>query len=181
MKKAVYVFSLFAGFVTIAAVLGSRATQTGLETWYPALRKRSFQPPNVAFPIAWSALYTAIAIAGSLIYLSDKSRSRSLALAAWTAQMGLNAAWSELFFRYRRPDLALIDSAALLVSIWIFCAVARRVDRRAFKLFIPYFAWVAFATLLNEAILRLNPAAQVAFTEVAKEKRHEGSNLLCRA
>jgi tryptophan-rich sensory protein len=157
MKNKIYVFSFFFGLVAIIGFLGSRATNAGLENWYPGLRKPFFQPPSAAFPIAWTALYTVIAVAGSMIYLSDQSRSRSLALAAWTAQMGFNAAWSELFFRHRRPDLALIDSVALLISIGIFCIAARKVDGRAFNLFVPYLAWVVFATLLNEEILRLNP------------------------
>ena len=104
-----------------------------------------------------------------------------MALAAWAAQMGFNAAWSELFFRYRRPDLALIDSAALLTSIGIFCVAARRVDRRALNLFLPYLAWVAFATLLNEEILRLNPVFQGVFAQTTQEKKYEGSNLLLSA
>jgi tryptophan-rich sensory protein len=156
LRNKAVIFTLFGAVAAWVAILGARATKTGLDGWYPSLKKPPFQPPNAAFPIAWTALYAAIAIAGSIVYLSPPSRNRSLALVAWTAQMGFNVAWSELFFRHRRPDLALVDSALLLASIASFCLLARKTDRRAFGLFIPYFAWGGFATLLNEEIVRLN-------------------------
>ncbi len=158
MKKKIIVYTLFIGLVVFVGFLGTLATQSGLLDWYPGLQKPFFQPPPQAFPIAWTLLYAAIAVAGAMIYLSEHSKYRNIALAAWGAQLVFNAAWSELFFRHRRPDLALLDILALLVSIAIFCFAARKVDRRAFRLFVPYFIWVAFATLLNEEILRLNPA-----------------------
>jgi len=44
----------------------------------------------------------------------------------------------------------------LLVAIIAFIAVAWRVDRVAARLFAPYAAWVAFASILNASILALN-------------------------
>ena len=181
MRKNIYVFSFFFGVVAVTGFLGSRATNTGLKNWYTELNKPSFQPPQAVFPIAWTVLYATIAVAGSLIYLSDQSRSRTLALTAWTTQMVFNAAWSELFFRYRRPDLALIDISALLISTGIFYVTARKVDRRASRLFIPYIVWVVFATILNEEILRLNPTDQGELTQLREIHRNESSHFLVSA
>jgi tryptophan-rich sensory protein len=48
--------------------------------------------------------------------------------------------------------------AALLVAIVAFIALAWLDEPIAALLFAPYAAWTAFATLLNAAVWRLNPA-----------------------
>lgn len=149
--------ALFGLGVGLSAILGRSATQSSLREWYPKLKKPSYQPPEIAFPIAWSILYPAIAVAGARIWAFPDSPQRSQALVAWNAQLVFNAAWSELFFRHRRPDWALVDQALLIGSILWFIKDARRLDRPAALLFVPYLTWVGFAALLNEEILRLNP------------------------
>jgi tryptophan-rich sensory protein len=56
----------------------------------------------------------------------------------------------------QRIGLALLVVAALEVVILAFILHAWRRDRIAAWLFVPYAAWVAFATLLNASILWLN-------------------------
>ena len=85
------------------------------------------------------------------------SRERNAALRLWVSQLAANAQWSKLFFGERRPTLALADVLALEGTIFSYIAAARKVDRGAANAFIPYAAWVAFATVLNAEILRLNP------------------------
>jgi len=48
---------------------------------------------------------------------------------------------------------------ALLALILVFIGLQWSADRVAALLFVPYAAWVAYATALNAALLRLNPAA----------------------
>ena len=52
--------------------------------------------------------------------------------------------------------IALIVIVLLLVAILAFIAATWRADRLAAWLFVPYAAWVSFATLLNGSILALN-------------------------
>ena len=61
----------------------------------------------------------------------------------------------ELIERHR-PDLALLDIGLLLILIAAFIVSAWNTSRPAALLFVPYFAWVAFATALNAAIWQLN-------------------------
>jgi tryptophan-rich sensory protein len=70
----------------------------------------------------------------------------------------LNVLWSVLFFNLRRPDWALAEVGLLWLSILALVLLARRVDRIAAWLLAPYLGWVAFASVLNLAIVRLNPA-----------------------
>ncbi len=121
--------------------------------WYAALDKPPFNPPNWLFGPVWSLLYVLIAVAGWRIWPRDlKGRLRSL----WSAQLVLNFFWPIAFFGLRSPALALVVILLLLATILAFIAQAQRCDRLAAALFLPYAAWVAFATVLNASIWWLN-------------------------
>ena len=122
-----------------------------------SLDKPSFTPPDAVFPVVWTTLYAAIAWSGWRIWTAAPSRERNAALRLWVSQLAANAQWSKLFFGERRPTLALADVLALEGTIFSYIAAARKVDRGAANAFIPYAAWVAFATVLNAEILRRNP------------------------
>lgn len=137
---------------------GSRYSRAGSrDSWYRNLDKPSFTPPDAVFPIVWTSLYALIAWSGWRIWTSAPSRDRSRALRLWVSQLAANAEWSKLFFGKHRPDLSLADSIALERTILSYIKTARRVDRGAANAFIPYAAWVAFATVLNAEIARRNP------------------------
>ena len=137
---------------------GSRYSRAGSrDSWYRNLDKPSFTPPDAAFPIVWTSLYALIAWSGWRVWNSAPSRDRSKALRLWVSQLAANAEWSKLFFGKHRPDLSLADSIALERTILFYIKTARRVDRGAANAFIPYAAWVAFATVLNAEIARRNP------------------------
>jgi tryptophan-rich sensory protein len=70
--------------------------------------------------------------------------------------MTLNFAWTPAFFLLHRPMLALVIIVALLAAILAFIRMVWTSDRVSALLFIPYAAWVAFATLLNAAIVGMN-------------------------
>jgi translocator protein len=146
----------FTALTAGAATLGARATKGGEQRWYRRLEKPPFQPPPAAFPIAWTGLYALIALSGWRVWRKPSGPARSLALELWGVQLGLNAAWSWLFFGKRRLRTALADLTLLWASIAGYTAVARRVDRPASAMMVPYLGWVAFAGLLNAEIVRRN-------------------------
>jgi translocator protein len=140
-----------------AAWYGARYSRGNRDGWYRDLRKPSFTPPDKVFPVAWTTLYALIAYSGWRVWSAAPSRQRDAALRLWISQLAANAQWSKLFFGQRRPTLALVDVFALEGSIIAYIAAAHKVDRAAAYAFLPYAAWVAFATVLNAEILRLNP------------------------
>jgi tryptophan-rich sensory protein len=105
------------------------------------------------FGPVWSALYVLIAIAGWRIW---RRASRSVVMGLWWLQLLLNFAWTPIFFTLHQIALALLVILLLLATILGFIAAAWRRDRAAALLFLPYAAWVAFASLLNASILWLN-------------------------
>ena len=123
------------------------------DDWYQALAKPSFNPPNWVFAPVWSVLYVIIGVVGARTWLTLR---RSMAMRLWFAQLVFNFAWSPAFFGLRDPTAALIIILGLLISVAAFIAASWRQDRTAALLFLPYLAWVAFATALNAAIVMLN-------------------------
>ncbi len=78
------------------------------------------------------------------------------ALAVFAVQLGLNLAWSFLFFGLQRIDLALVEIVILLCAIITNTVMFWRIDRLAGLLFVPYAAWVTYATVLNASLWLLN-------------------------
>jgi tryptophan-rich sensory protein len=74
----------------------------------------------------------------------------------WAWQMVLNFLWSPFFFGLRMLSASLVVIVLLLGLILAFAANRWNSDRTAALLFVPYAAWVGFATLLNAAIVYLN-------------------------
>lgn len=140
----------------IALVLGGGIAiglLTGPDSWYAALAKPSFNPPNWVFGPVWSVLYLMIGVAGWLVWMQARS---SAAMTLWWAQLALNFSWSPAFFAMHRIGLALVVIVLMLAAIWAFVAATARRQPLAALLFVPYGLWVAFATLLNASICLLN-------------------------
>ena len=137
-----------------AAVVGGLAGDFRSE-WYRDLRKPSWQPSAATIGTVWSILYTEIAIAGSLLWVRRSRAGREIG-PLFVAQSLLNAAWTPLFTRARRLDLATMDCAALVVVNTGLVTSASRASRLAGLLLFPYLVWSGFATFLSWTLYRLN-------------------------
>ena len=151
----------YAGLAVFIAIniaisaLGGWATAASVGTWYQALAKPAFNPPDWIFAPVWSALYLMIAIAGWRVWRRGSGDAR-LALTVYAVQLALNLAWSFVFFGARLIGPALAVIAALLAAILANAFLFWRIDRAAGALLVPYAAWVSFAAVLNAALWRLN-------------------------
>lgn len=153
MKQAVaLIVSLAACFA--AAGVGSLATTPNIATWYAGLAKPSWSPPNWIFGPVWTFLYISMAVAAWLVW--RKGGLWQWALGLFAVQLALNAAWSWIFFGFHMPGAALIEIVALLAAIGAATVAFWRQSPAAGLLMVPYLGWVAFATVLNHAIWRLN-------------------------
>ena len=137
-------------------LLGTRWTAPAIPAWYRGLRKPSFNPPAWIFGPVWTLLYLLMAIAAWRICLQPASTLRTVALMLFLVQLALNLLWSWIFFRRRAIAGAFVEVVCLWVAIAAATAVFVQIDSVAAWLMTPYLAWVAFAALLNGAILRLN-------------------------
>lgn len=131
-------------------------TQTRPDEWFEQLVKPPLNPPNSVFGPVWTTIYVMIAIAGWRIWMDNPNAP---AMKFWFAQMLFNFAWSPIWFGAEMPWLAFVVIVAMWVSVAGFIATARHQDKLAAWLFVPYLAWVSFATYLNLSIALLNPGA----------------------
>lgn len=145
--------------ITVALVLvggiGGRATEIG--PWYRNLIKPSWNPPDWAFPVAWTTIYLfIIAAVGGAWNQADPDQQRVI---LWVVAINLvlNTLWSVLFFAMRKPQWGLIEVIFLWLSIVAMIVCFADIRSLYAWLLAPYLAWVSVATLLNLSIVRLNP------------------------
>ncbi len=138
-----------------AALVGSLATSPE-SRWYRGLSLPSWQPPPAAFPVVWTALYGAVAVAGAAVQAESPRRPRRRFAAALGANLVLNAGWSVVFFDRHRPVAATAVAAALTASGADLTRRARRTGRGKAAVFAAYTGWCGFATVLTGAIARRN-------------------------
>ena len=128
--------------------------------WYKSLNQSPLTPPSWVFPIAWTILY-ALIIASGMVFLSATNTIsagvRSVGFFYYCAAWVLNLSWSQIFFRFQRPDLSFVIILAMLAFIALNIRAFYPVSRLAAYLLVPYMLWVSFATYLNGYILFMNP------------------------
>ena len=143
-----------------AGILGSFFTISSIPTWYAALNKPVFSPPNFVFGPVWTTLYIVMGVALYLV-ISDKRqvirKTREKAIQIFGIQLALNALWSIVFFGMKNPALAFVNIIALWIAIFLTTKVFYKINKFAGYLLIPYLLWVSFATILNLSIVLLNP------------------------
>jgi len=139
-----------------AAAIGGYATADSVRTWYPTLVKPTWNPPSAVFGPVWTLLYTMMSLAAWRIWLRRELPDARPALRLFFVSLGLNALWSVLFFGLHRPGWALLEILLFWVSLVSLLGRFRRLDAVAGWLWVPYVAWVTFATVLNAAVWWLN-------------------------
>lgn len=146
-----------------AGLIGSLATSTSLQIWFPTLSKPAFNPPNWLFAPVWTILFILMGISFFIIWnegaekKKDKNKEyRKSALMFFTIQLVANILWSLLFFFFQNPFLAFVEIIVLFSTIVLVIYYFKSINRTAAWLLIPYLFWVSFAAVLNFAIWQLN-------------------------
>ena len=154
-----------AGFVLVPLllVLGGLSARFSGSTednaWYQTLTLPALQPPGPVFGIAWSILYTMIAVSAALVWGHKRAPGRTLALVLFGVGVLINLVWSPAFFRFHLMTPALGIIAIMLIIALATTFAFGRISRLAAWLLVPYLVWLCFAGALNASIIMLNPAA----------------------
>lgn len=143
--------------VTATAAVGSLASKPAVESdWYATLRKPSYQPPSVAFPIAWTSLYTDIAVVSAQTLDDAPPEVRRTYIRSLVVNLILNGSWSWLFFNRRQLGASAVAAGLLTASsadLTRRAAAVRGVKAAPMGM---YPLWCAFATALSTHIWVLN-------------------------
>ncbi len=157
IKKKTLKISLSILLCIAVGAFAAICTQSSVNTWYFEINKPFFTPPNWLFGPVWSILYIMMGVAAGLVWNKGfYHKWVKTALYHFGLQLILNAAWSILFFGLQQPLWALFDIVLLFTLVLFTIKWFKVVDKLAAYLLIPYSIWIAFATLLNFEIWRLN-------------------------
>jgi tryptophan-rich sensory protein len=150
--------SLIAFVVLSAASFGAASTGAIFRPgeWYAALRKPAWVPPNWLFAPAWAVMYVLMAVAAFLVWTFGEGPAVLSALAAYAVQLVLNALWSPVFFGRRSLGGGVVVVLALWLAVLSTTLLFLQVNTWAGLLFLPYLAWVTFASALTVTVWRLN-------------------------
>ncbi|HMQ95806.1 MAG TPA: tryptophan-rich sensory protein [Candidatus Saccharibacteria bacterium] len=155
MVRKVVVFIVSILISLAAGGIGSVATVPNIPSWYAGLDKPPLLPPNELFGPVWTALYILMGIALALVIL-HQANSKKYAYIWFGVQLVLNTLWSIVFFGLHQPWVAVAVIIALIASIVMTMKEFRRFVPASLWLFVPYLAWVLFATYLNVGVAVLN-------------------------
>jgi len=149
-KKRIFLTFLISFLIVSAtAFIGSLFTGANTKSQWYYENRPSFTPPNFVFPIAWTILFTLIAVSMALSWISARPSQKSKVAFGYGLNLFLNMMWSFLFFFMRLPRVALVGIVLLWCSIWWLVVFNWRISRAASWLIAPYLIWVTFATFLN--------------------------------
>jgi tryptophan-rich sensory protein len=143
-----------AGAAVVLGAAGGLVTEVG--PWYANLRKPRLQPPNWLFGPAWTLLLGLWAWSAVIAWRAATPDSQWAVLTVFSVNAAFHLLWSPLFFKWRRPDWALVEVVFLWTSVLALVLVLWQIAPKAALLNLPYLAWVSFASWLNWTIVKLN-------------------------
>ncbi|MBM7069730.1 TspO/MBR family protein [Actibacterium sp. 188UL27-1] len=152
---------LFIIFFAACCAAASTGAMFMPDQWYRDIDKPGWTPPDWVFPVTWTILYVAIAVAAARVApLSENA----YAMGFWALQMVLNALWSPVFFGLHKIKAGAIVVVCLWLAVLGAMVALWSLDTIAGILFVPYLIWVTIAASLNLTIWKLNPeeAAEAA-------------------
>jgi tryptophan-rich sensory protein len=125
--------------------------------WYKTLKKPRWTPPAWVFGPTWTVLYVLLGFASWSVWTHGGTDKQAYALGFYVFTVLLNLAWTPLFFKARKLDLALgevlLQLGALSATIVSFHAA----EPLAALLLIPVWLVTLFAVFLTNSIFQLNP------------------------
>lgn len=147
---------LFAIFFASSIAAASTGALFEPGAWYKGLNKPAWTPPNWLFPVVWTILYIAMAVAAARVAALDGA---ALAMAFFTLQLVLNTLWTPVFFGLRRLGAGMFVIACLWLAVAVTTITFWQIDTIAGLLLAPYLLWATIASALNFSVWRRNPGA----------------------
>jgi len=123
-----YGLAIAFGCSLLVASVGASLTDLG--PWYQALQQPSWKPPDAAFGIIWSTIFTLCALSGWGAWQVSKTNADKFRIAFLFALNGvLNVLWSWLYFNQHRPDWAMTELYVLWASIVLLIVGLWRISK----------------------------------------------------
>lgn len=148
---------LLLAFVVSFAVAGIGSSLTVLDAWYFQLKQPPWKPPDAAFGLIWTVIFSLCAVSAWLgWHASASAKERRQWLGLWALNAFCNVFWSLIYFKWHRPDWSLVELLFLWQSIFLLIVIIYPRRRLAAWLLLPYLVWVTTAGVLNYSTISLN-------------------------
>jgi len=145
-----------AGWIALCFIAAAFGSWFEPGSWYESLNKPGWTPPNWVFPVVWPVLYLMMALAAWLIWKDFGFQEGREELRWFGIQLGLNAAWSWIFFGEHMIGTALGEILLLWIAILFTTLLFWNKSKPAALLMLPYLLWIGYASALNYSIFQLN-------------------------
>lgn len=132
--------------------------QQNMYPWYKTIVRPTWGPPDWIFGPVWTFLYVSMGYASFRVWDSGDgfNGAAKVPLILYIIHLLLNWTWTQVFFGFHMLGAASVHIVVLWALIVTTAISFYRTDRIAGFLFIPYIAWVSFASILCLTIWRLN-------------------------
>lgn len=147
-KRNVRLLFWILGFQMVGFLIG-RLTAWNIATWYPLLKQPPFNPPVIAFPIAWSILYVMIATAGWQLWENRLDQRARLAFTFYGIQVIMNWLWTPIFFQLHLIQLGFYWILVMIVLNLLTILITNKYYKLTTAMLTPYVCWLMFAAYLN--------------------------------
>lgn len=139
-------------FLPLVLGLGVGVVTPMNKEWYATLDKAPWTPPGWVFGPVWTVLYLLMGLAARKIVL--KTGWVTVPMLLFFLQLGLNLAWSPVFFGRKDPETAERILWVLLAAAMGTFVTFYRIDTSAGLLLVPYLVWLLVALSMNVWIVR---------------------------
>jgi len=142
--------------VVLGGLIGALCSKD-IAVWYKTLRKPRWTPPAWVFGPVWTVLYVLLGFSSWSVWTHGGTGSQSIPLGYYLVTLALNLAWSPLFFKARKLDLALLGVLGQLFFLTATIVSFHRTEPLAAALLTPVWLVTLFAVFLTFSIFKLNP------------------------
>jgi translocator protein len=142
----------------LTAGIGGWLTDIG--PWYRSLKTPAWKPPDWAFGPIWTVILVLAAVSAARAWEAAAAAPAAQQRIMWLFLLNaaLNVLWNVFYFTVKRPDWALIEVVFLWLSLAALIVVIWPINETAAWMLVPYLVWVGIASVLNRAVVKLNPA-----------------------
>jgi tryptophan-rich sensory protein len=154
-KKEIITYAVFIIGTLALGFASSIFVRIGMDS-YRSLQKPPLSPPEILFPIAWTILYTLMAVGMATVYLKADPISKKASLKIYFFQLAVNLLWPLFFFTLGWYFFSFLWIALLIVLVIAMIIIFYGTSKPAALLQLPYLAWLTFAAYLNLAVFALN-------------------------
>ncbi len=145
-------------FEAVSFAIGM-STQGDVDGWYAALARPPLVPPNIVFPIMWTALYALIAAAGWTLWRGRGKEDGDFRLILFGIYMAFNWSWTYIFFTAHLLLPGFLWIVAMNFVAIVLIVKSWQDERTAALLMIPPTLWTLFAAYLNGGFWWVNEMA----------------------